>query len=177
MCGLCGGTKDENREKKIKKMGRLREWPKSLLHSISQRGQTPSPQTPSPQDASQKSSASKNEAAARNALIAGAIGAGMSVIETGGLNSKGVGLSVAERAVHAASNAAIFAGAAGTFTAAEGSVLTRALKGAGVGLLAGASVNKVGSLSGADPIPKILSHWKNKANPNPNFGERARPFV
>jgi hypothetical protein len=158
-------------------MGRLREWPKSLLDSISQRGQTPSPQTPSPQEAPKPSSTSKKDAAARNAAIAGAIGATMSVIETGGYNSKGVGLSVAERAVHAASSAATFAGAAGTFTAAEGSVLTRALKGAGVGLLAGASVNKVGSLSGADPIPKILSHWNNEANPNQNFGERARPFV
>jgi hypothetical protein len=105
----------------------------------------------------------------------------MSFIETGEfIDSKGAGLSVAERAVLAAQNAAYFAGAAGTFTAAEGSVLTRALKGAGVGFLAGSSVSTLGQLSGVDPMPKIVSNWKtilknNKANPN--FGERARPYV
>jgi hypothetical protein len=116
----------------------------------------------------------------RNAGIAAAIGAGMSFIETGEfINPKGAGLSVAKRAVLAAQNAATFAGAAGTFTAAEGSVLTRALKGAGVGLLAGSSVSTLGQLSGVDPMPKIVSNWKTilKNKANPNFGERARPYV
>jgi hypothetical protein len=112
-------------------------WGKGLLNaiSISSRGQTPSPQTPSPQKAPQNSSTSKNEAAARNALIAGAIGAGMSVLGTQDdfLLEQGLRpLSTAERAANAAATAAMFAGAAGTFTASEGSVLTRALK-AGAG--------------------------------------------
>jgi hypothetical protein len=98
----------------------------------------------------------------------------MSVFATGGYNSKGAGLSVAERAVDAAANAAMFAGAAGTYTASEGSVLTRALKGAGVALLAGTSVTKVGSLSGVDPLPKIAAHWQRVTEPT---FERARPFV
>jgi hypothetical protein len=146
-------------------------WGKGLLNAISTpRGQTPSPQTPSPQEAPRESS--KTNKALGRAAIAAAIGAGMSVFHTG---SKEMGLSVAERAVHAATSAATFAGAAGTFTAAEGSVLTRALKGAGVGLLAGASVNKVGNLSGVDALPKLLAQRTNQNNPI--FGERARPFV
>jgi hypothetical protein len=125
-------------------MGRLLELRKSLLNSISPRGQTPSPQTPSPQKAPQKPSTSKNEAAARNALIAGAIGAGISALGTAAEDAKlrkqsggKYRISNAYRAAHAASLGAMFAGAAGTFTATEGSVLTRALKAGAGGLIAG----------------------------------------
>jgi hypothetical protein len=124
-----------------------RTWGKGLLNaiSISPRGQTPSQQTPSPQEASQKSSTSKNEAAARNALIAGAIGATMSVLATQDdvrvENGQSV-MSTAERAANAAAMAAMFAGAAGTFTATEGSVLTRALKAGAGGYIAGNVVGR-----------------------------------
>ncbi len=126
-------------------------WGKGLLNaiSISPRGQTPSPQTPSPQKAPQKSSTSKKDAAARNALIAAAIGAGVSALGTAAedatLRKQSGGkyrITNAYRATHAAATAAMFAGAAGTFTASEGSVLTRALKAGAGGLIAG---NMVGA--------------------------------
>jgi hypothetical protein len=95
------------------------------------------------------SSTSKNEAAARNALIAGAIGAGISALGTAAKDaeireeSRGqFRLSNAYRAAHAASLGAAFAGAAGTFTATEGSVLTRALKAGAGGLIAGNVVGR-----------------------------------
>ncbi len=143
-------------------------WGKGLLNaiSISHRGQTPSPQ-----EAPQKSITSKKDAAARNALIAGAIGGGYTALSTMG-NER---LTVADKAVLAAQNAALLAGAAGTYTSSEGSVLARAAKGFGAGVLASTAVSTLGQLSGVDPMPKILSHWKKKANQN--FGERARPYV
>ncbi len=142
-------------------MGRLREWPKSLLDSISQRGQTPSPQTPSPQEAPQKSSESKKDAALRRAAIAGAIGVGLTGLGIMG-DQKLQQLTVAEKAALAASNAALLAGAVGTYTASEGSVLARAAKGLGAGVLATTAVTKLGQLSGVNPL---------------KFGEGARPYV
>ncbi len=156
MCDLSGGTKDEKREKKLKKMDRFRRLPKSLLESISSRGQTSSPQ-----EAPQKSSTSKKDAAARNALIAGAIGGGYTALATMG-NDR---LTVADKAVMVAQNAALLAGAAGTYTASEGSVLARAAKGLGAGVLGSAAVSTLGQLSGVNPFAK------------PTFGERARPYV
>jgi hypothetical protein len=138
MYDLSGGTKDE-KGKENKSMGR-REWQRSLLESISPRGQTPSQQTPPPQEAPQTSSTSKKDAAARNAAIAGAIGAGISFLgtqdEVRRENGQSV-MSTAERAANAATVGAMFAGAAGTFTATEGSVLTRALKAGAGSFIAG----------------------------------------
>jgi hypothetical protein len=139
------GHKRRKKRKENKKMDRFRRLPKSLLESISPRGQTSSPQTPPPQEAPKPSSTSKKDAAARNAAIAGAIGAGISFLGTQDDNRLESGQSVmstAERAANAAGMAAMFAGAAGTFTASEGSVLTRALKAGAGGLIAGNVVGR-----------------------------------
>ena len=159
MCDLSGGTKDEKREKKLKKMDRFRRLPKSLLESISSRGQTSSPQ-----EAPQKSSESKKDAALRRAAIAGAIGVGLTGLGIMG-DQKLQQLTVADKAVMVAQNAALLAGAAGTYTASEGSVLARAAKGLGAGVLGSAAVSTLGQLSGVNPFAKLT------------FGERARPYV
>ncbi len=126
-----------------------RTWGKGLLNAISMspRGQTPSPQTPSPQEAPQESS--KTNKVLGRAAIAGAIGAGISALGTGFQDAKireesggRLHLSPAFRASNAAGMAAMFAGAAGTFTASEGSVLTRALKAGAGGIIAGNVVGR-----------------------------------
>lgn len=154
-------------------MGRLRGWHKSLLDSISPRGQTSSPQTPPPpQEASQKSSTSKKDAAARNALIAGAIGAGLNFAMTGADNAElradgleHYQLSAADRAAAAIANGAKLAAIAGTYTASDGSVLVRAAKGLGAGFVADIAV---GAPLGA--LARVV-------DPKFGVGRVARPYV
>ncbi len=153
-------------------MGRLREWHKSLLDSISPRGQAPSPQTPSPQKAPQNSSTSKNEAAARNALIAGTIGAGLNFAKTEAYNAElrkygleHLTLSAADRAASAIANGARLAAVAGTYTASDGSVLVRAAKGLGAGFVADIAVSApLGALA------RVI-------DPEFGVGRVARPYV
>ncbi len=143
-------------------MGRLREWPKSLLDSISQRGQTSSPQTPPPQEAPQKSSTSEKNAAARNAALkAGLAGAAVRLA----LDSQNEKISPAMKAARAISSGASWAAAAATYTASEGSGLARAAKGIAAGLGADIAVG----------VP--LGTLAHVIDPRFGVGQVTRPYV
>ncbi len=143
-------------------MGRLREWPKSLLDSISQRGQTQSPQTPSPQEAPKPSSTSEKNAAARKAALkAGLAGAAVNLA----INSQNEKMSPAKRAASAIANGVRWAAVAGTYTASEGSGLARAAKGLGAGLVADIAVGT--------PLGALVS----VIDPKFGVGRVARPYV
>jgi hypothetical protein len=144
-------------------MGGLREWHKSLLDSISPRGQAPSPQTPSPQEAAQKSSTSEKNAAARKAALkAGLAGAAVSLA----IDSQNPQMSPAMKAARAISMGASSAAMAGTYTASEGSVLARAAKGWGAGFVTELTLgNSLRALGGA------------VESSNFGVGQVARPYV
>jgi hypothetical protein len=141
-------------------MGRLREWHKSLLDSISPRGQTSSPQTPSPQEAAQKPRSSEKNAAARKAALkAGLAGAAVRLA----LDSQNENISPAMKAARAISMGASTAAMAGTYTASDGSVLARAAKGWAAGLGAAVAVGA--------PLGTLASVA------NFGVGQVARPYV
>jgi hypothetical protein len=144
-------------------MDRFRGLPKSLLDSISQRGQTQSPQTLSPQEAPQKSSTSeKNAAARKEALKAGLAGAAVSLA----IDSLDTQMSPAMKAARAISMGASSAAMRGTYTASEGSVLARAAKAYGAGLVTHMTLgNSLRALGGAVESSKF------------GVGQVARPYV